>query len=178
VASALLLSTYRRRPEIGIMRAMGASQRFVVLVFVLQGALIGLMGGLLGAALGYLALLPFPAGGQFRTGSLPIDIRQGTLIDYKLKMRGFPVKWRTEISVWYPPYRFVDQQLRGPYRQWIHTHTFTELEPSKTLIEDEVRYRLPFEPLGDFAHFFVARELKYIFDYRQKAVSEILRRKI
>ena len=78
VASALLLSTYRRRPEIGIMRAMGASQRFVVLVFVLQGALIGLMGGLLGAALGYAALLPFPAGGQFRTGSLPIDIRQGS----------------------------------------------------------------------------------------------------
>ena len=78
VASALLLSTYRRRPEIGIMRAMGASERFVVLVFVLQGALIGLMGGLLGAALGYAALLPFPAGGQFRTGSLPIDIKQGS----------------------------------------------------------------------------------------------------
>jgi lipoprotein-releasing system permease protein len=78
VASALLLSTYRRRPEIGIMRAMGAGRWFVMVVFVSQGALIGLMGGLLGAALGYAALLPFPAGGQFRMGSLPIDIRQGS----------------------------------------------------------------------------------------------------
>jgi ligand-binding SRPBCC domain-containing protein len=104
----------------------------------------------------------------------PIDIRKGALIDYKLKMRGLPVKWRTEISVWEPPYKFVDQQLKGPYKQWIHTHTFTELESNKTLIEDEVRYRLPMEPLGDIANFFVVRELNYIFDYRQKAVAEIL----
>ncbi|MEO7674673.1 MAG: SRPBCC family protein [Pyrinomonadaceae bacterium] len=104
----------------------------------------------------------------------PIDIRKGALIDYKLRMRGLPVTWRTEISVWNPPYEFVDQQLKGPYKQWIHTHTFTELERNKTLIEDEVRYRLPLEPLGDLAHFFVVRELNYIFDYRQNAVAEIL----
>jgi ligand-binding SRPBCC domain-containing protein len=106
----------------------------------------------------------------------PIDIRKGALIDYKLKMRGLPVKWRTEISVWDPPHKFVDQQLKGPYKQWIHHHTFTELESNKTLIEDEVRYRLPMEPLVDIAHFFVVRELNYIFDYRQKAVAEILQR--
>ena len=104
----------------------------------------------------------------------PIDIRQGTLIDYKLRMNGIPMNWRTEISVWEPPFRFVDQQLRGPYAQWIHTHTFTELAPGKTLIEDEVRYRLPLEPLGDIAHFIVRRQLAHIFDYRQTAVGEIL----
>ncbi|MCC5975307.1 MAG: ABC transporter permease [Rubellimicrobium sp.] len=78
VASALLLSTYRRRPEIGIMRAMGAGRGFVVVVFVAQGALIGLMGGVAGASLGYLALLPFPARGDFRPGTLPLDITQGS----------------------------------------------------------------------------------------------------
>jgi len=78
VASALLLSTYRRRPEIGIMRAMGAGRGFVVFVFVTQGALVGLLGGLSGAALGYLALLPFPSRDAFRAGTLPIDITQGS----------------------------------------------------------------------------------------------------
>jgi len=78
VASALLLSTYRRRPEIGIMRAMGAGRGFVVFVFVTQGALIGMMGGLSGAALGYLALLPFPTRDAFRAGTLPLDITQGS----------------------------------------------------------------------------------------------------
>ncbi len=78
VASALLLSTYRRRPEIGIMRAMGAGRWFVMVVFVAQGALIGLMGGVTGAALGYLALLPFPARDEFRVGTLPMDITQGS----------------------------------------------------------------------------------------------------
>jgi lipoprotein-releasing system permease protein len=78
VASALLLSTYRRRPEIGIMRAMGAGRGFVVFVFVAQGALIGLMGGIMGAALGYLALLPFPSREAFRPGTLPMDITQGS----------------------------------------------------------------------------------------------------
>jgi ligand-binding SRPBCC domain-containing protein len=104
----------------------------------------------------------------------PIDIKEGTLIDYKLRLRGLPVTWRTEISVWDPPHEFVDRQLSGPYGQWIHRHTFTELEPNKTLIEDEVRYRLPLEPLGDLAHFIVRRELNYIFDFRQKAVRELL----
>jgi lipoprotein-releasing system permease protein len=78
ISSALLLSTYRRRPEIGIMRAMGAPRGFVVLVFVLQGALIGVMGGLLGAGLGYASLLPFPTRDAFRSGTLPIDITQGS----------------------------------------------------------------------------------------------------
>ncbi len=78
VASALLLSTYRRRPEIGIMRAMGASRRFVVGVFVLQGGLVGLLGGVSGAALGYLALLPFPSRENWRPGILPIDIHEGS----------------------------------------------------------------------------------------------------
>ena len=78
VASALLLSTYRRRPEIGIMRAMGAGRGFVIFVFVTQGALIGLMGGLTGAGLGYLALLPFPSRDAFQAGTLPLDITQGS----------------------------------------------------------------------------------------------------
>ncbi len=77
VASALLLSTYRRRPEIGIMRAMGASRGFVVLVFVTQGALIGLLGGMIGAAIGFAALSPFPLPENAEPGGFPIDVRQG-----------------------------------------------------------------------------------------------------
>jgi lipoprotein-releasing system permease protein len=77
VASALLLSTYRRRPEIGIMRAMGASRWFVIFVFVTQGALIGILGGLIGAGLGYLALSPFPVPEMAPPGGLPVDVRQG-----------------------------------------------------------------------------------------------------
>lgn len=77
VASALLLSTYRRRPEIGIMRAMGASRLFVIFVFVTQGALIGILGGLIGAGLGYAALSPFPVPELAPPGGLPVDVRQG-----------------------------------------------------------------------------------------------------
>ena len=102
----------------------------------------------------------------------PIVLKTGALIDYKMSMRGIPVKWRTEITVWNPPFEFEDRQLKGPYNQWIHRHTFTAVEPKKTLIEDEVRYRLPFEPFSDIAHFFVEKELKYIFDYREKAVEK------
>ena len=105
----------------------------------------------------------------------PIEMREGALIEYRLRLNGLPMSWRTLISKWDPPNEFVDEQLSGPYKQWIHRHTFTELGPTKTLIEDEVRYRLPFEPLGDIAHFFVVSQLRKIFEYRQKAVEEHFR---
>lgn len=108
------------------------------------------------------------------TTPTPVEIKQGTLIDYKLKLRGLPIRWQSEISVWNPPHSFTDKAIKAPYRQWIHRHTFTELDENKTLIEDEVRYRLPFAPFGDLVRWFVRRELGYIFDYRQKAVVEIL----
>jgi ligand-binding SRPBCC domain-containing protein len=107
----------------------------------------------------------------------PIDVREGTLIDYTLSLRGIPVTWRTEINVWEPPFQFEDRQLRGPYAQWIHRHRFEELGPDRTLMFDEVRYRLPLEPLGDLFHFLVERELKHIFDYRQAAIAEIFDKK-
>ena len=105
----------------------------------------------------------------------PIDIRQGALIDYRLKLRGIPLTWKTEITGWNPPFDFVDTALRSPYKQWIHLHRFTTGAGGETIMEDVVRYRLPFEPFGDLAHFYVKKELAYIFDYRRKVIEEIFR---
>ncbi|HMJ09417.1 MAG TPA: SRPBCC family protein [Pyrinomonadaceae bacterium] len=104
----------------------------------------------------------------------PINIRQGTLIDYRLKIRGFPVKWQTEISVWDPPHAFVDRQTHGPYKQWIHRHKFIEIDKDTTLIEDEVKYRIGFAPFGEMANLLVRRELDHIFDHREERVKAIL----
>ncbi len=79
IASSLMLTTYRRRPEIGIMRAMGATQGFIVVVFVTQGALIGLIGGISGGILGLVALVPFPSIEDVQPGQLPIDVTQGSI---------------------------------------------------------------------------------------------------
>lgn len=123
---------------------------------------------------GNLETITPPALGFKILTPLPIGIGAGTLIDYTLSLRGLPIKWRTEISTWEPPYEFVDRQLYGPYRQWIHRHTFTATGANETLMEDEVRYRLPFEPFGDVVHFIVRRELEMIFDHRQKVVEELM----
>lgn len=103
----------------------------------------------------------------------PIEIGKGTLIDYQLKLRGFPVRWKTEITEWNPPFNFVDSAIKSPYKQWIHLHAFETGINGETVMRDLVRYRLPFEPLGDLAHWFVKRELTYIFDYRFRIVEEI-----
>lgn len=107
----------------------------------------------------------------------PIDVRKGTLIDYNLRLHGLPMTWKTLISEWEPPFSFVDEALKSPYSQWIHRHTFLEIEEGRTEIKDQVRYRLPFEPLGELGHWLVRRELEYIFDFRTDAVEEILQPK-
>jgi ligand-binding SRPBCC domain-containing protein len=108
----------------------------------------------------------------------PVDLKKGALIDYELKLRGLPIRWRTEITQWNPPHDFVDTALRSPYKQWIHLHTFEDsASDDETIMTDVVRYRLPLEPLGDIAHFYVKKELQYIFDYRYKVIEEIFHSK-
>jgi ligand-binding SRPBCC domain-containing protein len=100
----------------------------------------------------------------------PIIVEQGTLIDYRLRWRGIPIRWRTKILEWDPPHRFVDLQLKGPYRLWHHEHVFEETDGG-TRVSDVVQYRAPFarisHPLG------VDRDVARVFDYRNQRLAEI-----
>jgi ligand-binding SRPBCC domain-containing protein len=101
----------------------------------------------------------------------PIQMREGTRIDYALSLWGLPVRWRTLITCFEPNRRFVDEQEAGPYAYWRHLHEF-EPEGEGTRMTDEVIYRLPFGTLGALAHpLWVERQLAAIFDYREQAVA-------
>jgi ligand-binding SRPBCC domain-containing protein len=100
----------------------------------------------------------------------PITMRPGALIDYRLKLRGIPIGWRTEISVWEPPFRFVDRQLKGPYRQWIHEHTFEEKDGG-TLCRDRVDYAVPGGTLVN--RLFVRRDVETIFAFRREQLDRL-----
>ncbi len=101
-------------------------------------------------------------------------IQEGTLIDYKLKIRGVPVSWRTRIEEWSPAQRFVDTQLKGPYKVWHHTHAFEDLG-SGTLMTDVVKYVLPLGLLGRLAGgAFVKGDVEKIFAYRRQTVPKLL----
>jgi ligand-binding SRPBCC domain-containing protein len=106
---------------------------------------------------------------------LPIEMKVGALIDYRLRLYRVPFRWRTRISAWDPPRAFVDEQVRGPYRLWQHSHWFRPAEDGsrRTLMVDEVRYALPLAPLGEVAHFLVRRTLERIFDYRREVIGEL-----
>jgi ligand-binding SRPBCC domain-containing protein len=98
----------------------------------------------------------------------------GTLIDYRLRLHGLPLRWVTRIEEWEPNRVFVDRQLRGPYRLWHHRHEFTRASDG-TLVRDLVHYALPLGPLGALAHAaLVRRDVARIFDFRQRSVGQIL----
>ncbi len=102
----------------------------------------------------------------------PIEMAAGTLIEYRLKLHGVPIRWRTRIAAWEPPVRFVDEQMSGPYKLWHHTHDFEPLADGGTLMRDTVRYALPLGPLGEIAHRALVRgDLARIFDYRRVEVQ-------
>jgi ligand-binding SRPBCC domain-containing protein len=103
----------------------------------------------------------------------PLIMRLGAEFDYTIRWLGLPMGWKTIITAYEPPHLFVDEQARGPYRYWKHTHTF-EPTPGGTLVRDQVLYALPFGPLGRLAHWMVVgRQLEEIFSYRRRVLLEI-----
>jgi ligand-binding SRPBCC domain-containing protein len=102
----------------------------------------------------------------------PVEMAEGALIEYRLVLHRMPVRWLTRIEVWEPGVRFVDVQIRGPYKLWHHTHAFEAAPEGGTAVRDTVRYSLPLGPLGRLAHAaFVRRDLERIFDFRHEAVA-------
>jgi ligand-binding SRPBCC domain-containing protein len=104
----------------------------------------------------------------------PVAMGRGTLIDYRLRVHGVPLRWTSRIDEWAPDAAFADVQVRGPYRLWHHRHEF---EPHRdgTLVRDRVAYALPVGPLGELAaSLFVHRDLARIFDFRHDAVARAL----
>jgi len=99
-----------------------------------------------------------------------VEMRCGTLIDYRIRVHGIPIRWRTEIVEWQPPLHFVDRQLRGPYRLWHHTHTFEERDGG-TLCLDQVRYC----PRGGaLAHWLIVRrDVDRIFNFRRQRLMQL-----
>jgi ligand-binding SRPBCC domain-containing protein len=105
----------------------------------------------------------------------PIEMGEGALIEYRLRLHGVPIRWRTRIEAWEPPHRFVDVQVSGPFAVWEHTHTFEADGPETVVIGDRVRYAIPFGPLGELANrVLVRRDVEGIFDYRRDAVAREL----
>jgi len=106
---------------------------------------------------------------------LPIEMAADTLIDYTIRLWGFPMRWRTRIASWEPTSCFVDEQLAGPYRSWVHTHRFTAADGG-TDIDDEVVYSLPFGLFGRLAAPIIRLQLARIFRYRTSEVLRLLAR--
>ena len=99
--------------------------------------------------------------------------REGAIIDYVVSLMGIPLRWRSLITAYAPPHRFVDEQILGPYAFWHHTHTFSPVD-NGTLVGDRVLYALPLGPLGDLAHaLMVGRQLRGIFAHRRRVIEQI-----
>lgn len=105
----------------------------------------------------------------------PIDVGEGTLIDYRLRLHGVPLWWHTRITDWDPPYQFSDEQLSGPYKVWRHTHTLEPLDGGRTLARDRVEYRVRGGRFVQSAaqRALVERDLRAIFEYRRDRLAEI-----
>ena len=104
----------------------------------------------------------------------PVSMRAGTLIEYRLRLHGLPLRWTSRIEDWEPGAAFVDRQVRGPYRLWHHRHEFAP-HPDGTVVRDRVDYAFPLGALGDLTGaLLVHRDLERIFDFRRAAVARLL----
>jgi len=108
----------------------------------------------------------------------PVEMREGLRLDYRIRLAILPLRWRTQVTEWKPPYGFVDVQERGPFKLWEHTHRFRPMKSEVgegVLVTDVVRYGLPLGPIGRLAHGLAVRAmLASVFDYRRASIRNWL----
>lgn len=110
---------------------------------------------------------------QLRILTSGFEMRRGAEIDYSLTWMKVPMRWKTRIVEYEPPFHFIDVMEKGPYALWRHSHTFHPTEHG-TIVADRVEYALPFGPLGSLVHSMaVGRQIEEIFHYRQRALDAI-----
>lgn len=110
---------------------------------------------------------------RFSITSRPLKMGRGSLITYNLRLRGFPLRWKTMIACWLPKRQFIDVQLRGPYAFWQHQHDFEEVEGG-VILRDQVEYALPFAPLSNIALGYVRSDIEAIFRHRRDAIAQMV----
>lgn len=107
-------------------------------------------------------------------GESPGELREGSMVSYRLRVHGVPVRWTSLIELWEPANAFVDRQLHGPYRLWRHRHEFATVG-GETIVRDHVRYAMPLGLGGELAHaLLIRRDLERIFDFRRRTVQRLL----
>ena len=118
--------------------------------------------------LGFEVLTPFKA---------TDTINEGMLIEYYVKpLFGIRVKWVTKIGEINKPYSFVDNQLKGPYSLWEHTHYFKAVNGGVEMT-DVVKYSLPLGIIGEIGHeLLVKKKLETIFSYRKKTLDSLFQK--
>ena len=105
----------------------------------------------------------------------PIRMKGGTVIEYSVRVMGIRIRWKSHISMYEPPHAFVDEQLKGPYTFWQHTHRFVEIDGG-TLLADEIHYSMPFGILGQIVNrLIVYNQLQRIFNYRAQKIERMFR---
>ena len=103
----------------------------------------------------------------------PIHMKEGLVINYKMKIRKIPVKWSSVIKSYNPPFSFIDEQIKGPYAFWYHEHKFIK-EKGGTRVDDCIKYKIPFGFFGRLVNkLWVANDLEEIFNFRKNTINDI-----
>lgn len=95
---------------------------------------------------------------------------EGAHFHYRIGLHGVPMPWTSRIEVYESPSRFVDTQIRGPYRRWWHEHLFRELHDGTTGMWDVVDFVAPAHRLTSAL---VMRDVRRIFEYRATAIADL-----
>ncbi|MEZ5305957.1 MAG: SRPBCC family protein [Pyrinomonadaceae bacterium] len=84
----------------------------------------------------------------------------------------FRQKWVAEHTVYEPPHLFVDVQVSGPFKVWMHHHRFVEFEGG-TFLRDEIEFDPGFSIIGELgAKLLILPKIEKMFAYRHEVTRE------
>ena len=99
-------------------------------------------------------------------------LAEGSIADFIIWLGPIPVHWKAKHSDVDPNNGFIDTQVEGPFKYWVHRHSFVVINEGVTEVKDEIQAKFSRHPYRGMVGRLMWVNLPTLFAFRARKTRQ------